>query len=438
MAINKDSILEMINNINLSTINDVNLFPELENFAHELMNSSNPQHRFTALKINNRLQENPHYQTYLKSDFIEKEIKEEAKEKQYFKAVYQNKEVNAYQNIQAKKKEEKQDKENSLKENSSYQHNYLLYDKLFNQFGMSWNDLSHQEKQNFNIGIEKFSEFIEDEKLFSNLNNQDKEDAKNTQTEIQSAAIANQHNKLSDEEFKKKIEELQQKLFNTLTKYKDISKIQDLEEISQIRKEYSELMDNNPSLNDNQKEIAKKEWALETDAVQHLYSISQSVKNQEEINPDHITYMLGALHLENPSPSTIEVIKTLFNENQAVLDEIMKDPSLKEKFITELTNGGNKVKNLQSILDNHPEIKDKLGKYGINIDEEIIKGQKKYGTNIDNKENSSSTPKEYIDEVTNHGELSSTIDQHPNVGEKFNPSESNVDNNDNKVSFKLG
>ncbi|MCT8533229.1 hypothetical protein KZ462_11480, partial [Glaesserella parasuis] len=111
---------------------------------------------------------------------------------------------------------------------------------------MSWNDLSNQEKQSFRSGIEQFSEFVENEKLFSNLNNQDKEDAKNTQIEIQSAAIANQHNKLSDEEFKKKIEELQQKLFNTLTKYKDISKIQDLEEIYQIRKEYSELIDNNP------------------------------------------------------------------------------------------------------------------------------------------------------------------------------------------------
>ncbi|KDB45961.1 hypothetical protein KZ424_11155, partial [Glaesserella parasuis] len=97
----------MINNINLSAINDVKLFPELESFAHELMNSSNPQHRFTALKINNRLQENPHYKTYLKSDFIEKEIKEEAKEKQYFKSAYQNKEVNVYQNIQIKKNKKK-------------------------------------------------------------------------------------------------------------------------------------------------------------------------------------------------------------------------------------------------------------------------------------------------------------------------------------------
>ena len=431
MAINKDSILEMINNINLSTINDVNLFPELENFAHELMNSSNPQHRFTALKINNRLQENPYYQTYLKSDFIEKEIKEEAKEKQYFKAVYQNKEVNAYQNLQTKKQEEKQNKENSLKENSSYQHNYLLYDKLFNQFGMSWNDLSHQEKQNFQIGIEQFSEFIEDEKLFSNLNNQDKEDAKNIQTEIQSAAVANQHNKLSDEEFKKKIEELQQKLFNTLTKYKDISKIQDLEEISQIRKEYSELIDNNPSLNDEKKEMMKENWARETDAVQHLYSISQSVKNQEKINPDHITYMLGALYLENPSPSTIEVIKTLFNENQAVLDEIMKDPSLKEKFIYELITSENKRKNLQSILDNHPEIKDKLREYGIDIEKEI-----KQKEDADNKANKSITPKEYTDEVTNHGDLSSTIDKHPNVGQKVVIEETVLETNENKITFK--
>lgn len=430
MAINKDSILEMINNINLSAINDVNLFPELENFANELMNSSNPQHRFTALKINNRLQENPHYQTYLKSDVIEKEIKEEAKEKQYFKAVHQNKEVNAYQNLQTKKQEEKQNKENSLKENSSYQHNYLLYDKLFNQFGMSWNDLSHQEKQNFKIGIEKFSEFVENEKLFSNLNNQDKEDAKNTQAEIQSAAVANQHNKLSDEEFKKKIEELQQKLFNTLTKYKDISKIQDLEEISQIRKEYSELIDNNPSLNDEQKEMMKENWARETDAVQHLYSISQSVKNQEKINPDHITYMLGALYLEKPSQSTIEVIKTLF-KNQAVLDEIMKDPSLKEKFIDELITSENKIKNLQSILDNHPEIKDKLREYEIDIEKEI-----KQKEDDDNKANKSTTPKEYVDEVTNHGNLSSTIDKHPNVGQKVVIEETVLEANENKITFK--
>lgn len=431
MAINKDSILEMINNINLSTINDVNLFPELETFAHELMNSSNPNHRFTALRINNRLQENPHYQTYLKSDVIEKEIKEESKEKQYFKASHQYKEVNAYQNLQAKKQEEKKDKENNLKDGFSYQHNYLLYDKLFNQYGMRWDDLSKQEQQNFKIGIEKFSEFVENEKLFSDLNSQDKEDAKNIQTEIQTAAVANQHNKLSDEDFKKKIEELQQKLFNTLTKYKDISKIQDLEEISKIRKEYSELIDNNPSLSPEQKEIMKKEWARETDAVQHLYLISQSVKNQEKINPEHITYMLGALYLETPSKSTIEVIKILFNENQAVLDEIMKDPSLKEKFIKELIVSENKRKNLQSILDDNHEIKDKLREYGIDIEKEIKKKE-----DADNKANKSTTPKEDIDEVTNHGNLSSTIDKHPNVGQKVVIEETVLETNENKITFK--
>lgn len=176
--------------------------------------------------------------------------------------------------------------------------------------------------------------------------------------------------------------------------------------------------------------MMKENWARETDAVQHLYSISQSVKNQEKINPDHITYMLGALYLEKPSQSTIEVIKTLF-KNQAVLDEIMKDPSLKEKFIDELITSENKIKNLQSILDNYPEIKDKLKKYEIDIEKEIKKKE-----DADNKANKSTTPKEDIDEVTNHGDLSSTIDKHPNVGQKVVIEETVLETNENKITFK--
>ncbi|MDG6472487.1 hypothetical protein QA338_11085 [Glaesserella parasuis] len=89
----------------------------------------------------------------------------------------------------------------------------------------------------------------------------------------------------------------------------------------------------------------------------------------------------------------------------------MKDPSLKEKFIKELIVSENKRKNLQSILDDNNEIKDKLREYGIDIEKEI-----KQKEDADNKTNKSTTPKEDIDEVTNHGDLSSTIDKHPNVG----------------------
>lgn len=335
-----------------------------------------------------------------------------------------------------KKKEEKQDKENSLKENSSYQHNYLLYDKLFNQFGMSWNDLSHQEKQNFNIGIEQFSQNMES----SGLSKEDKKKLNNDFTNVQAIAVANQHHKVSDEQFKQSSEEFYKNLFDKVIKLRigegEINQVQVLEQLSEEREKQTKLIDENPVFNDKQKRNNKKELAWETDAVHHLYLITQSVQNQEKIDPKHITYMLGALHLENPSQSSIEIIKTLFNGNQAILDEIMKDPTLKEHFIEQLTNGGNKIKNLQFILDNHPEIKDKLSEYGIDIDEKIIESQKEYTTNIDTKENSSSTPKEDIDKVTNHGDLSSTIDQHPNIGEKFNPSESNVDNHENKVSFK--
>ena len=434
MAINKDSILEMINNINLSTINDVNLFPELETFAHELMNSSNPNHRFTALKINNRLQENPHYQTYLKSDVIEKEIKEESKEKQYFKASHQYKEMNAYQNIQTKKKEEKQDKENSLKENSSYQHNFLLYDKLFNQYGMNWDDLSNQEKQNFKIGIEKFSQHIDKESVYSGLSKEDKKNLNNSLTNLQIIAVANQHNKASDEQFKQASENHYKFLFDMVINLKlgEINQVQVLEELSKEREKQTKLIDENPVFNDEQKRNNKKELAWETDAVHHLYLITQSVQNQEKINPDHIEYLLGALYLENPSQSSTEIIKTLFNKNQAVLDEIMKDPSLKEKFIKELIVSENKRKNLQSILDDNPEINDKLREYGIDIKKEM-----KQKEETENEANKSSTPKEDVDKVTNNGNLSSTIEQHPNIGEKINPSESNVDDNENKLSFKI-
>ena len=305
---------------------------------------------------------------------------------------------------------------------------------------MSWNDLSHQEKQNFKIGIEQFSQHIGNESLYSGLSKEDKKKLNDGFTNVQAIAVANQHHKVSDEQFKQSSEKFYKNLFDKVIKLRigEINQVQVLEQLSEERKKQTKLIDENPVFNDEQKETMKKEVAWESDAVHHLYLIAQSVQTQKEIDPDHIEYLLGALHTTSPSPSTIEVIKTLFNENRAILDEIMKDPSLKEKFIKELTNGENKLKNIQSILYNHPEIKDKLREYGIDIDEEIIKSQKKYGTNIDNKENSSSTPKEYIDKVTNHGELSSTIDQHPNVGEKFNPSESNVDNNDNKVSFKLG
>lgn len=434
MAINKDFMLNMINNINLSNIDDFSLFQELETFAHELMNSSNPQHRFTALKINNRLQENPHYQTYLKSDSIEKEIKEEVKDKQYFKAAYQNKEANAYQNVQTKKQEEKQNKENSLKENSSYQHNFLLYDKLFNQYGMNWDDLSKQEQQNFKMGIEKFSQHIDNESLYSGLSKEDKENLKNDLTNVQTIAVANQHNKASDEQFKQASENYAKNLFDAVIKLKlgEINQVQVLEQLSKEREKQTKLIDENPVFNDEQKRNNKKELAWQTDAVHHLYLITQSVQNQKKIDPDHITYMLGALYLENPSQVSIEIIKTLFNENQSVLDEIMKDPALKEKFIKQLIDSGNKRKNLQSILDNNPEIKDKLREYGIDIEKEIKKKEE-----AENEANKSSTPKEDVDKVTNNGNLSSTIEQHPNIGEKINPSESNVDDNENKVSLKL-
>ncbi|MCT8627694.1 hypothetical protein KZ369_11220, partial [Glaesserella parasuis] len=108
-----------------------------------------------------------------------------------------------------------------------------------------------------------------------------------------------------------------------------------------------------------------------------------------------------------------------------------KDPSLKEKFIKELIVSENKRKNIQSILDDNNEIKDKLREYGIDIEKEI-----KQKEDADNKTNKSTTPKEDIDEVTNHGDLSSTIDKHPNVGQKVVIEETVLETNENKITLK--
>ncbi|MCT8621457.1 hypothetical protein KZ448_10505, partial [Glaesserella parasuis] len=87
--------------------------------------------------------------------------------------------------------------------------------------------------------------------------------------------------------------------------------------------------------------------------------------------------------------------------------------------------------NIQSILDDNNEIKDKLREYGIDIEKEI-----KQKEDADNKTNKSTTPKEDIDEVTNHGDLSSTIDKHPNVGQKVVIEETVLETNENKITLK--
>lgn len=142
-------MLNMLNDINLSVLNDPGMFQELEVFAKELMNSSNPAHRFAALKINNRLQENPYYQNYLKTELIQTEEIKAATDKRFENAYQAHRENAAIANIQNRRHEERKERNESELKIEPYKPDYFLYEKMFNKYGMSWNDLTPLEKKSF-------------------------------------------------------------------------------------------------------------------------------------------------------------------------------------------------------------------------------------------------------------------------------------------------
>lgn len=87
MSISIEEKLKQINTMNISSISDTGALQELASIAEELINSSNPAHRFATSKINNRLQENAHYQELLKADLIQKEEVKATAEKQFEKRI---------------------------------------------------------------------------------------------------------------------------------------------------------------------------------------------------------------------------------------------------------------------------------------------------------------------------------------------------------------
>ena len=106
MSISIEEKLKQINTMNIASISDTGILQELASIAEELINSSNPAHRFAASKINGRLQENAHYQELLKANLIQKEEVKATADKQ-FERVYQvHRENSSIANLQTRKQEE--------------------------------------------------------------------------------------------------------------------------------------------------------------------------------------------------------------------------------------------------------------------------------------------------------------------------------------------
>lgn len=99
-------ILNQVQNLNIAEVKDTGTLQELASIADELINSSNAQERFLAIKIKNRLEQNDHYQNFLKSELIQKEEVKATADKQFEKAYQAHRETASVANLQTKKQEE--------------------------------------------------------------------------------------------------------------------------------------------------------------------------------------------------------------------------------------------------------------------------------------------------------------------------------------------
>lgn len=99
-------ILNQVQNLNIAEVKDTGTLQELASIADELINSSNAQERFLAIKIRNRLEQNDYYQNYLKSELIQKEEVKATADKQFERAYQVHRENSSIANVQSRRQEE--------------------------------------------------------------------------------------------------------------------------------------------------------------------------------------------------------------------------------------------------------------------------------------------------------------------------------------------
>lgn len=112
MAITQE-MKNVVRDIKIETISDFGTFQELESFAKELLSSNDTGNKLLALRIQNRLNENPNYQTFINRQKIEEAQIAEQKEKEIDKTQHLRQQ-NATANVENRKRTENNEK---IKEN---------------------------------------------------------------------------------------------------------------------------------------------------------------------------------------------------------------------------------------------------------------------------------------------------------------------------------
>lgn len=153
MAITQE-MKNVVRDIKIETISDFGTFQELESFAKELLSSNDTGNKLLALRIQNRLNENPNYQTFINRQKIEEAQIAEQKEKEIDKTQHLRQQ-NATVNVENRKRTENNEKikenERKILDNINYKSiesvKYFLQHEFMNMSTTATTQFFHNYKE---------------------------------------------------------------------------------------------------------------------------------------------------------------------------------------------------------------------------------------------------------------------------------------------------
>lgn len=166
--ININEMFSIVKDMKIETLKDNATFQELDSFVSELKNSSNPQHRFMALRLENRLKENQNYQEYRKSIELKAEEKREIDHEKKINKEFDEKQAVGGRVMDAKKKAEVEKIKKEEKELADFSLKNLSFNQQMMKIQMLMDNF---DKYNFDQKMEFINNMNNE---FKNANTEDK------------------------------------------------------------------------------------------------------------------------------------------------------------------------------------------------------------------------------------------------------------------------
>lgn len=338
MAITQE-MKNVVRDIKIETISDFGTFQELESFAKELLSSNDTGNKLLALRIQNRLNENPNYQTFINRQKIEEAQITEQKEKEIDKTQHLRQQ-NATVNVENRKRTENNEKikenERKLLDSINYknvQNIKFFLETEFNNLSLS-GSVEFLENINKSLKEEKDPQKREEmaheitdsgstkSKFFNRIDNKiipfkdDSKDILEEKIKLKKEAntianFASPHPKTSAEfleDYKKSLKE--EALLETWNK---------LEQIPNYKTEYKQYFNEKGEFDLNNKNIPEeaKEWHRNNFSIelQKKYFDIIKYREQELIENGHTPSKIITNEINNNVKNDVEKISALFDKN---------------------------------------------------------------------------------------------------------------------------